>query len=287
MNAKLKEEPLRLIKDHAHYRHEGRHHRGSDFLLASLPLLGLAAIAMIKNERKRDQNSDRAQPHSVTGPIWESHTSDPEIWNDATAAAMMTDVAGSRLDDPRASALAQAERHRDAPVRDATAQKETSGETNVTGYDGSASSVTRSEVMDNRPLVADEAVTPMADFKTILDLEIEDSEGMDLGKVDAIYYHEANQQPEWVAITVGLVNPQRRLAPLEAAHIDDGHVRLAYPHALIERSPSDIDGEVLSPAGEAALYDFYHVRRMLAPNHADMAPSDEVLRRWTEPPSRI
>ena len=77
---------------------------------------------------------------------------------------------------------------------------------------------------------------------------------------------------------MGVFETHQVLAPLEAATIGDS-IQLAYPKDQIESAPGP-GGEDPTDVEEAALYSYYHVRRMLATNQKDSEPADERLRRW-------
>jgi len=326
MKTKLNDHSLQMMKDEVNrvMHHQGHPHRTRNIALAVLPVVGLAIV--MKKMRGDHSHSDGHMAHDVTGPIWETKTSQSETWNDATAAAMMTDVAGSRMDDPQVSAslhnrdLAEdtgsgvhddmlpdnATRTDDAITGDVAtlpgfegSRMETPATQPVSALDAPAYSSEGTaqrdmplgtpnaiggdsfEIMDNRPFVADESASNLPGFDSLIGMPVEDITGASLGHVEDIYYHEANNQPEWVGLSLGLGDTHMVLAPLDAARYEDGHVRLAYPESMIDQAPRDmVQSEILDSESESLLYEHYHVRRMLSPHHEDMTPEDEMLRRW-------
>jgi len=313
----MKDEVNRVMHHHSHP------HRARNLALAVIPVVGLAMV-MKKMRGEHNHLEGHMAPHEVTGPVWETKTTDPEIWNDATAAAMMTDVAGSRMDDPHVSAAHShdlavdldagvhddmlpeyATRTNDGVTGDVATPpdpeaprmaSDLAAALDVPAYSsegaarrdaplGAPNAIAGDgfEIMDNRPFVADESASNLPGFDTLIGMAVEDIGGASLGHVEDIYYHEANNQPEWVGLSIGLGDSHRVLAPLEAAKYEDGHVRLAYPQTLIDGSPRDmLDRETIDSSSESLLYEHYHVRRMLSANHEDMTPADEVLRRWQQ-----
>jgi stress response protein YsnF len=82
------------------------------------------------------------------------------------------------------------------------------------------------------------------------------SDGTRLGDVDAIYYDNETDQPEWIGIATGFIATNRVVVPAEAAKVEDDAVRVPYDQATVKAAPT-IDGDEISPELERNLYRHY------------------------------
>jgi uncharacterized protein (TIGR02271 family) len=82
-------------------------------------------------------------------------------------------------------------------------------------------------------------------------------DGDKIGSLDEIYLDRSSGEPEWAAIKTGLFGSKVHFAPLGAASLTDGAVRVDFTKDKIKDAPNvDADGE-LSPDEEARLYEYY------------------------------
>ncbi|MDX6655743.1 MAG: hypothetical protein QOH62_536 [Solirubrobacteraceae bacterium] len=82
-------------------------------------------------------------------------------------------------------------------------------------------------------------------------------DGEKIGKLDEVYLDRSTGQPEWAAISTGLLGMKVSFAPIEGAVPADGELRLSYDKATVKDAPNvEADGR-LSPAEEQRLYAHY------------------------------
>lgn len=83
------------------------------------------------------------------------------------------------------------------------------------------------------------------------------SGGDKLGKVDAIYYDNETDQPEWVAVKSGLFGTHVSLVPLAKAEFDGEELHVPYDKQQIKDAPHHDAGRDLSPRDEEELFRHY------------------------------
>jgi stress response protein YsnF/sporulation protein YlmC with PRC-barrel domain len=83
-----------------------------------------------------------------------------------------------------------------------------------------------------------------------------DSDGTRLGDVDAIYYDNETEEPEWIGIATGFIATNRVVVPAQSATVDGDAVRVPYDEATVKAAPT-IDGDEISPELERNLYRHY------------------------------
>jgi uncharacterized protein (TIGR02271 family) len=82
-------------------------------------------------------------------------------------------------------------------------------------------------------------------------------DGEKIGKLDEVYLDRSTGQPEWAAISTGMLGMNVSFAPIEGAVPAGGELRLNYDKAKVKDAPNvEADGQ-LSPAEEQQLYAHY------------------------------
>ena len=82
-------------------------------------------------------------------------------------------------------------------------------------------------------------------------------DGQKLGSVDAVYYDNATDKPEWVAVRSGLFGTRVTLVPLRRADYLDDELRVPFDKVQLRHAPHHDTGRDLSAADEADLYRYY------------------------------
>lgn len=134
----------------------------------------------------------------------------------------------------------------------------------------------------NEPVV--EAPPPALDaasFTSLIGKPVVDINGDHIGDVEALYYRELRNVPEWAAVSTGLVDRKRVLVPLEGVTIGD-RVEVPYPKDVIEHSPPT-EAQALDDEPEMALYTHYSARRILPGVESERHPESVKLRMWAPP----
>jgi PRC-barrel domain len=121
-------------------------------------------------------------------------------------------------------------------------------------------------------------------------------DGQKLGSVDAVYYDNATDRPEWVAVRSGLFGTRVTLVPLRRADYDEDALRVPFNKIQLRNAPYHDPGRELSAAEEADLYRYYGidydtsadeaaetvempVDRTALPTPADRQPATEAVER--------
>jgi sporulation protein YlmC with PRC-barrel domain len=82
-------------------------------------------------------------------------------------------------------------------------------------------------------------------------------DGQKLGNVDGVYYDNATDRPEWVAVRSGLFGTRVTLVPLRRAD-DTGHeLHVPFDRIQLKNAPHHDPGRELSSSAEADLYRYY------------------------------
>jgi sporulation protein YlmC with PRC-barrel domain len=97
------------------------------------------------------------------------------------------------------------------------------------------------------------------DIQRLQGMEVVDSNGDKIGKLEDVYHEIETGQPAWLGIGTGFLHNKRRVVPAMTADIeDDEHVRVPYTKDMIKDSP-DVDDEEIAPDRERELYSYYGV----------------------------
>jgi uncharacterized protein (TIGR02271 family) len=87
-----------------------------------------------------------------------------------------------------------------------------------------------------------------------------DKDGDKVGKIGAVYYDDATNQPSWLSVQTGLFGTKETFVPVQGAELSGDRVTLQYDKATVKDAPNvDEDGH-LSPQEEEQLYRFYGVQ---------------------------
>jgi len=87
-----------------------------------------------------------------------------------------------------------------------------------------------------------------------------DKDGDKVGKIGALYYDDATNQPSWLSVQTGLFGTKETFVPVQGAEVSGDRVTLQYDKATVKDAPNvDEDGH-LSPQEEEQLYRFYGVQ---------------------------
>src|SRR5689334_15888565 len=82
-------------------------------------------------------------------------------------------------------------------------------------------------------------------------------DGEKLGSVDAVYYDNATDRPEWVAVRSGLLGTRVTLVPLRRADRAGDELHVPFDKVQVKNAPHHDPGRELSPSDEADLYRYY------------------------------
>lgn len=81
--------------------------------------------------------------------------------------------------------------------------------------------------------------------------------GGKIGSIGQIYIDNQTDEPTWVTVKTGLLNPSEKFAPLADATVQGNDIAINYDKDKIKDAPEvDPDGS-LSPAEEDRLYEYY------------------------------
>jgi uncharacterized protein (TIGR02271 family) len=86
-----------------------------------------------------------------------------------------------------------------------------------------------------------------------------DTSGDKIGKVGAIYYDDATDQPSWVTVNTGLFGTKETFVPVQGADLSGDRVTLPFDKARIKDAPNIAEDGHLSPEEEEQLYRYYGV----------------------------
>lgn len=100
-------------------------------------------------------------------------------------------------------------------------------------------------------------VTNMSDPGTMNGAAVHGSDGAKLGKVDAIYYDNDTNKPEWAAVKSGLFGSHVSLVPLQQASWDGSVLTVPFDKDAIQAAPHHDPDAELSPTDEDDLYRHY------------------------------
>ena len=100
-------------------------------------------------------------------------------------------------------------------------------------------------------------------------------DGEKLGDVDAVYYDNATDRAEWVAVRSGLFGTRVTLVPLHRADYTGDELRVPFDKAQLRNAPHHDPGNELSSTDEADLYRYYGIATPTPPA-ASPTTSDQV-----------
>jgi sporulation protein YlmC with PRC-barrel domain len=84
-------------------------------------------------------------------------------------------------------------------------------------------------------------------------------DGEKLGNVDAVYYDNATDRAEWVAVRSGLFGTRVTLVPLRRADYTGDELRVPFDKVQLRNAPHHDPGNELSFTDEADLYRYYGI----------------------------
>ncbi len=84
-------------------------------------------------------------------------------------------------------------------------------------------------------------------------------DGAKLGRVDAVYYDNATDHPEWVSVRGGLFGTRVALVPLRRANRVDDVLHVPFDKVQLRNAPHHHPGHELSVEEETDLYRYYGV----------------------------
>lgn len=90
-------------------------------------------------------------------------------------------------------------------------------------------------------------------------------DGQKLGSVDAVYFDNASDRPQWVAVRGGLFGTRVALVPLRRADYTEEALRVPFDRVQLRHAPHHDTGRDLSAADEADLYRYYGIDFGVAP----------------------
>ncbi len=85
------------------------------------------------------------------------------------------------------------------------------------------------------------------------------ADGAKLGRVDAVYYDNVTDRPEWVAVRGGLFGTRVALVPLRRANRVDDVLHVPFDKVQLRNAPHHHPGHELSVEEETDLYRYYGV----------------------------
>jgi uncharacterized protein (TIGR02271 family) len=86
-----------------------------------------------------------------------------------------------------------------------------------------------------------------------------DRDGDKIGKVGAVYYDDATDQPSWVTVHTGLFGTKETFVPVQGADFSGDRVTLAFDKAKVKDAPNIAEDGHLAPEEEEQLYRYYGV----------------------------
>lgn len=84
-------------------------------------------------------------------------------------------------------------------------------------------------------------------------------DGEKLGNVDGVYYDNATDRPDWIAVRSGLFGTRVTLVPMSRADHAGDELRVPYDKVQLRNAPHHDPGNELSPAEEADLCRYYGI----------------------------
>lgn len=118
-------------------------------------------------------------------------------------------------------------------------------------------------------------------------MNVRGGDGSKLGSVEAVYYDNATNRPEWVSVRSGLFGTHVSIMPLRSADCDGRELRVPYDKGTLKSAPHHDPGRELTPRDEEDLFRYYGVAGKSTPGDGRgtgdaMTRSEERLRVGTE-----
>lgn len=98
---------------------------------------------------------------------------------------------------------------------------------------------------------------PSAHYETWIDQVVTDASGHKIGRIDDIYTDDDTGQPEWLAVTTGLLGSATHFVPLRGATVSGGGVQVPFPKDQVKVAPSAGADRRLSRREKGRLYAHY------------------------------
>jgi uncharacterized protein (TIGR02271 family) len=100
-------------------------------------------------------------------------------------------------------------------------------------------------------------ITNMSDPSTMTGAPVRGIDGQKLGKIDAIYFDNDTDAPEWAAVKSGLFGAHLTLVPLAQASWDGDTLSVPFDKAALHAAPHHDPDVAISAAEEDELYRHY------------------------------
>ena len=100
-------------------------------------------------------------------------------------------------------------------------------------------------------------IANMSDPNTMTGATVHGSDGVKLGKVDAIYFDNDTEKPEWAAVKSGLFGSHVSLVPLAQGSWDGDTLTVPFGKDALQAAPHHDPDSSISPADEQELYRHY------------------------------
>jgi uncharacterized protein (TIGR02271 family) len=100
-------------------------------------------------------------------------------------------------------------------------------------------------------------IANMSDPSKMTGASVYGSDGGLLGKIDAIYFDDETDKPEWAAVKSGLFGVHVSLVPLGQGSWDGTALTVPFDKEALKTAPHHDPGTALSPADEQDLYRHY------------------------------
>ena len=119
-------------------------------------------------------------------------------------------------------------------------------------------------------------IANMSDPSSMTGAPVTGGDGEKLGKVDAIYYDNDTDRPEWAAVKSGLFGSHVSLVPLSQGTWNDGTLTVPFGKDALKSAPHHDPDAALSPADEDDLYRHYGMATDGGYGVADSGRTDTV-----------
>jgi uncharacterized protein (TIGR02271 family) len=100
-------------------------------------------------------------------------------------------------------------------------------------------------------------IANMSDPNTMTGATVHGGDGEKLGKVDAIYFDNDTDKPEWAAVKSGLFGSHVTLVPLAQGTWNNGTLTVPFDKAALQSAPHHDPNTSISPTDEDELYRHY------------------------------
>jgi uncharacterized protein (TIGR02271 family) len=103
------------------------------------------------------------------------------------------------------------------------------------------------------------SIASMSDPNTMTGATVKGGDGEKLGKIDAIYFDNDTDKPEWAAVKSGLFGSHVSLVPLAQGTWNNGTLTVPFDKAALQTAPHHDPDASISPTDEDELYRHYGV----------------------------